>query len=266
MATTATTPSELILAIDTTIRQKVTPNSITPETHSGLLDNIVDVLSGDTYTNAGVYDATASTINFTTTNSGVTYSVSGITDNNTFTTGGTYVASASTITFEDNQGGGYAVTGINEMQYLEVDVPVGVAATSGILGLGSVPIELLPAGGANTYYEYKGVIEYSGGTTGYVYTGNGSAIVVGNYNTFAGTYIQNNIIEQTQNLIANFSSYGTANDEFVGEPLPSNTESVSSYPLALNESVQMFTWDGVDPTTGDGTIKVKIWYTLRTFG
>ncbi len=112
MATTATTPSELILAIDETIRTKVTPNSITPETHSGLLYNIVEVLSANTYTSTAVYDISASTINFTTTDTGLTYSVTGITDTNTYTTGGTYITSASTITFNDNTGGEFSVTGI----------------------------------------------------------------------------------------------------------------------------------------------------------
>ena len=109
MATTATTPSELIIAIDSTIRTKVTPNSITPQTHSDLLDSVVMVLSADTYTTSGVYDG-QSTINFTTSNTGVTYSVTGITD--TVLTGGTYDASASTITFDNNQGGNFGVTGI----------------------------------------------------------------------------------------------------------------------------------------------------------
>jgi len=113
MATTATTPSELYIAIDETIRSQVTPNSITPQTHSDLLDNIVLVLSADTYTTGATYDSSASTINFITTNTGVTYSVSGITD--THTTGGTYTASASTITFSDNMGGGYAVNGLTTL-------------------------------------------------------------------------------------------------------------------------------------------------------
>jgi len=50
MATTATTASELILAIDSTIRQQTARNSITPTTHSGLLDNMVQVLSAVTVT------------------------------------------------------------------------------------------------------------------------------------------------------------------------------------------------------------------------
>ena len=61
MTTTATTPSELYLAIDSTLRSQVTPNSITPETHSDLLDNVVRVLSADTYTTGATYDLSAST-------------------------------------------------------------------------------------------------------------------------------------------------------------------------------------------------------------
>lgn len=50
MATTATTPSELITVITSTIRSQTAPNSITPITHSDLLDNIVQVLSASTST------------------------------------------------------------------------------------------------------------------------------------------------------------------------------------------------------------------------
>lgn len=107
MATTATTPNELYESIDSTIRNQTTPNSITPELHSDLLYNIVEVLSADTYTTGATYDTTTSTINFTTSNSGVTYNTSGITG--TYTTGGTYTTTASTITFEDNVGGSYNV-------------------------------------------------------------------------------------------------------------------------------------------------------------
>lgn len=53
MSTTATTPSELYISIDTTIRGQVEPNSITPESHSDLLYNMVEVLSGGSSTNVG---------------------------------------------------------------------------------------------------------------------------------------------------------------------------------------------------------------------
>jgi len=255
MSTTATTPSELFVSIDSTIRNQTTPNSITPESHSDLLYNIVEVLSADTYTTSGIYDATASTINFTTSNTGVTYSVSGITDNNTYTTGGTYVASASTITFEDNQGGGYVVTGINEMQYLEVDVPVGVAATSGILGMGTVPIVLLAAPGAGMYNDVsKIIIEKTKNTTEYTFAVNDFPII---------------------NWLNSFHSLRTltAFGDGISIITPSASETVndgsSNYPAfdfsPLNKDITLTTWSS-DPTLGDGTLKAKIWYTVRTFG
>jgi len=74
MATTATTPSELLIAIDTTVRNQTTPNSITPITHSDLLYTVVEVLSANTYTTGGTYISSASTIDFST-NNGVNYNV-----------------------------------------------------------------------------------------------------------------------------------------------------------------------------------------------
>lgn len=50
MATTATTPNELYEAIDSTLRNQTVPNSITPTTHSDLLNNIIEVLSAATST------------------------------------------------------------------------------------------------------------------------------------------------------------------------------------------------------------------------
>ena len=79
MSTTATTPSELFISIDTTIRSQVQPNSITPETHSDLLYNMVEVLSANTFTNSGEYVSSASSINFTSTDTNESFSVTGIT-------------------------------------------------------------------------------------------------------------------------------------------------------------------------------------------
>lgn len=70
MAATGTTPSELIIDINNVIRSKDQPNTITPDTHSGLLDNMVKVLSADTYVNSAEYTQSASTITFTNTSGG----------------------------------------------------------------------------------------------------------------------------------------------------------------------------------------------------
>jgi hypothetical protein len=50
MAITATTVQELVQSIDTNIRNKTARNSITPTTHSDVLTEAVQVLSGSTFT------------------------------------------------------------------------------------------------------------------------------------------------------------------------------------------------------------------------
>lgn len=141
--------------------------------------------------------------------------------------------------------------------YAEIAVPIGVAATSGILGMGSVPVDLLPAPGANKYYKYHGVIEYTHDTTAYVLAAN-DAIVVGSYSNYSGTYIQENLIANPNSAVAFFSG-GNASDEFTA-----GTD--SAYETILNDPLQMFTWNAADPTTGNGTMLVKIWYEIKTMG
>jgi len=77
MSTTASTPSELFIAIDTTLRNQTAPNSITPLTHSDLLYNMVEVLSGNTYTTGGTYSSGTTTY---TNNVGESFNVSGFND------------------------------------------------------------------------------------------------------------------------------------------------------------------------------------------
>lgn len=113
MATTATTPSELLIAIDTTVRNQTTPNSITPITHSDLLYNVVEVLSANTYTTGGTYISSASTIDFST--NGVNYSVdlSELDDNYLPLTGGTITGNINTNTLTvQTLGTGTSVTNL----------------------------------------------------------------------------------------------------------------------------------------------------------
>jgi hypothetical protein len=55
MAATGTTASELLTDIDNIIGSKTQPNTITPTTHSDLLNNMVKVLSGTTVGGNQVY-------------------------------------------------------------------------------------------------------------------------------------------------------------------------------------------------------------------
>lgn len=135
--------------------------------------------------------------------------------------------------------------------YLEVSV-----SSAQIKAMGSTPVELLPAV-SGYYYDYEGVIEYTHGTAAYVLAATDS-IVVGNNNTYSGTYIQENLITNTANAVVFFR------DSLAGDVFTPGTTSV--YETPIGEAVQLFTWNAADPTTGDGTMKIKIWYKLRKFG
>ena len=159
-----------------------------------------------------------------------------------------------------------AAAAVVEGTYLEVDITSTETSysdgrssvASGILAMGTTPIEILPAPGANLYYSYSGVIEYTHVATRYTFPST-EAIVIGSQNNYSGTYIQNNLIADTVSQVAHFGTYGVSNDLF-------NAASSSSFGVPLNYAVDLFTFDTSDPTLGDGTIKVKIWYTVKTFG
>ena len=74
MAATGTTPSELLIDNNNIIRVKDIPNSITPETHSNLLDNIVNVLSANTFVDSVVLGGDVLTV---TKNDGIDIIVTG---------------------------------------------------------------------------------------------------------------------------------------------------------------------------------------------
>jgi hypothetical protein len=121
-----------------------------------------------------------------------------------------------------------------------------------ILAMGTSPIELLPAAGANSYYEVDKIrFEYSHNTTAYtianrLYVYGGDIYVV----------IKNSFIAD--------------GSDYVGSvvPSPSMVDTVPVFQLenGLNTSLVFSVEGGVDPTAGDGTLRAIITYTLRTFG
>ena len=137
----------------------------------------------------------------------------------------------------------------DEILYTEV-----VISSAEILTIASVGKELLPAPGAGLYYDIsKIILEFTPGSSAYVYTQEldivSSGLVYkridGDLLTGGGTIaIANNIGEET----VNSGSYANL------------------YPTVDNESVILAGNTITDPTTGDGTMLVKIWYTVRTFG
>lgn len=138
-----------------------------------------------------------------------------------------------------------------------VNIPVGVAATSGILGMGTVPIELLPAPAAGTYYDWEVRLEHTHVTTGYTLTGD--IYVCGGLASYYGAYL------------SNWAS-GGSNQWVIMRPSPDflGTVGADDYPTysgqGLADSLVLTTLNGTDPTLGDGTWRAIITYTVRTFG
>jgi hypothetical protein len=122
---------------------------------------------------------------------------------------------------------------------------------SGILAMGTSPIELLPQPGANKYYDWYAIVEYTFNTEGYSVLSN---YVLGTSNTFEGGTIQLNFL-------------GTENIACILRPSPSVVSPEATYfGVQMNDSIVFTTWGSDNPTLGDGTMRVKIYHKTITFG
>ena len=118
------------------------------------------------------------------------------------------------------------------------------------------PVELLPAIGGSFYYEFKMLLEYTGGTTGYT-IGTNEALALGQFD--GG--LTNNVTETAL-------SYLATNDIVDGVISVDDTvfNEGSLGKIIPGQNIALTTSGGSTPTLGDGTIKAKIWYTIRAFG
>jgi hypothetical protein len=116
--------------------------------------------------------------------------------------------------------------------------------SSDILVSNTVPFEILPDPGTNSYYDAKFIMEYTYNTTSYV-SGNDTVITDGTNNV---------------HYIGDVGAFTTDTINIL-----QGIESVTSQRMYPNLPLFFFTLSG-DPTTGDGEILLKIWYTIRTFG
>lgn len=133
-------------------------------------------------------------------------------------------------------------------EYAETIVNISSAQ---ILAMGTTPIELLPAAGANKYYDWYAIVEYTFNTGGYSVISN---YVLGTSNTFEGGTIQLNFL-------------GTENIACILRPSPSVVSTEATYfGVQMNDSIVFTTWGSDNPTNGDGTLRVKIYHKTITFG
>jgi hypothetical protein len=117
-------------------------------------------------------------------------------------------------------------------------------SSADILTLSSVPVELLPAPGAGNYYDTKFIIEYTFNTTPYASLG--SVFITDGINSAYEVF--------------NFNALG-ADTVFIVQSMsgPTNTGVYPNNPLYLTQQT-------ANPTSGDGDLLVKIWYSIRSVG
>ena len=133
--------------------------------------------------------------------------------------------------------------------YTEVEV-----SSAQILAMGSTPIELLPAPGANSYYLTDNVIlEYTHNTTAYTMAATDYVVVSGAQQMSA----EKTILTSTNNVQTVMKS---------SDGIDSVNDVNFSWVEGFNIPLELYGWDGSNPTLGDGTLLVKIWYKEKTFG
>lgn len=113
-----------------------------------------------------------------------------------------------------------------------------------MLSIGSTPIEILPAPGASKYYDFKVYFEYIFNTTPYTVTG------------------QLQLIDNTTKRVTNLFDI---NGQLTDRALVSDINSQNQF-LSINSNLELTTSNGSDPTLGDGTLKIKIFYNIVDFG
>jgi len=145
----------------------------------------------------------------------------------------------------------------SDYQYKEVEITDTDMSTLGSSG----GVVLLDAPGANNYYEWKVVLEYTYDGAN-PYTLASDAILVGELNEYNGGIIKSTLITKAVNTVGMTSSFSSDEQATIAA-----TELPVTNVEALNEPLSVTTWDGNNPAgSGTGTILAKVWYKVKTFG
>ena len=125
------------------------------------------------------------------------------------------------------------------------------------LAIGTTPKELLATAGAGNYWDYYYVIEYTDGAT--AYTTAEAYLFVGDLTSYAGTvHDTSSSIKTKDDFILSGSSTAHISGVVSGDSF--------TYARRPNLNVVLTTYGAGDPTLGDGTAIVKVWYKLKTMG
>lgn len=138
----------------------------------------------------------------------------------------------------------------DEILYTEVAV-----SSAEILTLGSVGKTILPAPGAGKYYDFSEVI--------IEYKHNSAQYNLSDYIVLGVDHITANLIKFAQDNAIKSTPFSSKTWDAVEGKL---VEFGYGFTGCVNAQVDMYTYLGTDPTGGDGTMLVKIWYKVRTIG
>lgn len=134
--------------------------------------------------------------------------------------------------------------------YTEVDI-----SFAEILTMGTSRVELLPTPSAGNYYDVKKIIfEYNFKTIPY-------ALV----DDWIQTFGCDNIFMPKGLIESSFSRYAIGSSD--GSGFIDSLENIKYSNVTIPAvNLELGTYADNNPTAGDGTIKVKIWYSIVTFG
>lgn len=153
-----------------------------------------------------------------------------------------YPDNAYVLVGDSKKGATYKIkANTDTFKYKEVNV-----TSAEILTVGATPKELLPALGASKYYDWYAYVEYNFGTIAYSMA-SGFSMQQGTVNKIPfGTLGIN-----TQNAVA------------IVRPIPGSNTGFGFLP---NQPLLLGTLTNADPTNGDGTLRIKLYYKIKTFG
>lgn len=133
-----------------------------------------------------------------------------------------------------------------------------IVSSAQIKAMGTTPVTLIVAPGVGKYYDFVAVVEYTHVTTAYTFTGD--MILIGGANSYGGGLIGKGLITVAEDKVAKVTH----------SPTEIETSFATEYPITwamnLNEGIILTALNGTDPTTGDGTILIKIRYKIKTTG
>lgn len=150
------------------------------------------------------------------------------------------------------------ITVVNALEYTETIVNISSAEIS---AMGYFPVELLPAPGVNTYYDFdKIILEYTHGTVWYALDDPYLYILSGT----TEFHIPSIFIKQSKNGITDNQAI-VAKETTIGY-IDSIENITYNQIVTLNGELTITTWNGTDPALGNGTLRVKIYHKTITFG